>query len=352
MRKIFNIPVLFAVLALTLVSCKSELKTIALVKDFELDKNNLIKEAQITEKMAENAELFRKSVSSKCAECGVYINDDVVKIYEDRPKVLAARCILLGITDAYIYVKYDQMGTHDYSTMLRNLVKGLHLAGVKVQAVIVDPAIYSFKTDLVSKYIQKIEDFNAKYDADTKFDGVSIDIQPDNFVRNSELYNYGVLYRWANDNYGKGGDNDLLMKQCLGILEKAKKNLAGMTLAQTISHYYDTEVAKGTLTCGKVDEFLKYADTVRVIANSSDKRDIWEYASQVLLKAERGQSVVVSVKTSKSIHGDKVRDTSLSWKSWGKIVKDLEFIVDMGGKHASFRGLAFHDYEGLEKAWE
>lgn len=352
MRKNFYIPALLAVLMLTIVSCRSILNTAVPVTDFALDKNALVKEAQVSEKMAENAELFRKNVSSKCTECGVYISDDVVKIYEHRPKVLAARCMLLGVTDAYIYVKYDELKTYDYSTMLRNVVKGLHAAGIRVQAVIVDPAIYSFKTELIAKYIQQIKDFNAKYDEETKFDGISIDIQPDNFIRNSETYNYGVLYRWSNDNYGKGGDNDMLMKQCFAILEKAKQNVNQMSLAQTISHYYDTETTNGALTVGKIDNFLKYADTIRVIANSSDRRDIWDYASQVILKSTKAQSVVISVKTSKSIHGDKIRDISLSWKSWGKIVKDLEFVADIAGKHASFRGLAFHDYEGLEKAWE
>ena len=216
------------------------------------------------------------------------------------------------------------------------------------------PAIYSDDKKKTAGEVKNILEFNEKSGGGTdKFDGLFINIQPSEFSRNVKQYNSGILYKWDSDiSYGPGKDNDLLMKQAFIILEEARKCAPSIELGQKIAWFYDGDARTGRLSLGKTDDFLKHCDYLMISAYSSEWRDILEYVLPNIKHTEKKHGILIAVKTSISTNGGNIREVSLSWKGWFRICRDMENVIKNVQKYPSFRGVVFHDYEGLEKAWE
>ncbi|OGV46584.1 MAG: hypothetical protein A2017_17330 [Lentisphaerae bacterium GWF2_44_16] len=312
------------------------------------------KEAELSPKMVSSAALFKKSVSSKCSECAVYMNERLYKIYEKRENVLAARCSVLGITDVYLYFNNKDLKDKEFSLKLRTIISALHSKKIRCHAMLHDPAIYADDRKKTAEEIKNVLAFNEKSGGSTdKFDGLFINIQPHEFSRDAQIYKSGIMYKWNSDtSYGLGKDNDLLMKQAFVVLEEARKCAPSVELGQKVAWFYDSDAGSGKLSLGKTDDFLKHCDYLMVSAYSSEWRDILEYILPNIRHTEKKNSILLAVKTSVNINGGDIREVSLSWKGWFRICKDMENVIKNIGKYPSFRGVVFQDYEGLEKAWE
>jgi hypothetical protein len=319
----------------------------------ELYEPDVAKAGKTTKLMLKKANFFKEKIQGNCKNLGVFISHVSYKLYNHRFNILAARCALLGINQAYLECDMKKMGKSEYAESIRNLISALRRRKIKVLAVIKSPRLYASPGN-IDDYLDKIISFNNGADsADEEFDGVLSDIRPDLMTGKSKKYTKGILYKWSPYSFGKGRDNDMLMKDTFRMLKYLKGNIShGMELAQALAPEYEENFKKGYLTSGGVNEFLKDCNFVALFAFSSDRRDILDVSLNTLKSAKKKDSVLICVKTAVSQYGGADKDESLSWKSWFKFVKDLEYVSENASSCASFGGFIFYDYNGLERMLE
>ena len=353
MLKIFPRLCVIICVCIMMLSCSSVKETATPETAKTETETDINKEAELSGKMIKNAELFKKSIASKCHETAVYMNERLYKIYEKRENILAARCSALGITDVYLYFDNKNLKDKEFSGKLRTYIVALHSRKIRCHAMLHDPAVYADDKKKTAQEIGNILEFNKAAGDDTgKFDGVLVNIQPHEYARDARIYNRGILYKWDDASYGPGKDNDMLMRQAFNVIEEARKCAPSLELAQKVAWFYDGDARSGKISIGRTEDFLKHCDYLMVSAYSSEWRDILEFAQPSIRNTEKKNSVVIAVKTSININGNDIREVSLSWKGWFRICKDMENVIKSVQKHPSFRGVVFQDYEGLEKAWE
>lgn len=336
-----------ALLLFLLASCKSNK---CVVEVYEPDVN---KAAKATKLMRKKAEFFKARLEDKCKSLGVFITKESYKLYKHRFNILAARCALLGINQAYLECDKDKIGEAEYAGTLRTLISALRRRKIKALAVIKSPRLFADK-DNIRHYLDKIKTFNNNANsADEEFDGIFADTRPDLMTGKNKEYTNGILYQWSPYSFGKGKDNEMLMKETFSMLRALREHISsGMELGQAVSHSYEEEFQRGELTLGGVNEFLKLCDFVLVFSFSSDRRNIFDYSMNVLKAAKKKDGVLICIRTTVSLYGGADKEESLSWKSWFKFVKDLEYVADNSSAYKSFGGLIFYDYNGLEKILE
>ncbi len=311
------------------------------------------KTGNISKKMKKRAAFLKEKVNSKCDSMGMFIGQDSYLLYDGRFDMLAARCAVLGITDAFLSCKLEKFGDSEHLSMLRTLLASLHRRKIRAYAIMSSPQLFANKKNIAG-YASKITDFNNNAELQEEmFDGILADTRPDIICGKSKQYKQGVMYKWASSTYGKNMDNDMLMKRTFDILEYMKKNLPGkMSAMQAVSSFYEEKAREGKLTLGKADDFLKYCSCLLLIIPGNNRRDIFDSALTVLQGTKKAKSVLIRVNVTINKYGGADDDKSLGDKSWFKMVKDLEYVSGNASAHKSFRGIAFFNYFGLEKMWD
>lgn len=302
--------------------------------------------APLTQLMKDRAAFLKERVFSKCAASGVFITQQGMTLYEGRTDELAKRILLLGFTDAFLI--FDPLAGAA-SASLGEFSLSLSKQGIKVWLYIDSPRLYAGDVQLDPMIVSTVSFCSAH----PEIGGVFIYQRPDQICGPARNYNSNILYAWDDECYGKGLDNDQLIKCALDIVSKFRKALPEkVELMQMVSPTYDKCVKEGMLSKGSASDFLKMCSMLCVSAYFSDRIEIMENIEQPLKNVKKDSSLFVAVRTHVDRYGGADKEKSLSGKSWFKLVKDLESVIGSAASFKSFRGIAFYDYYGLEKMWE
>lgn len=324
--------------ALLLASCFSWDKSIHSTKVDELSST------QITPLMQERSDYIKSRVFSKCKASGVFISEPVITLYAGRTPELAKRIKMLGITDAFLLFvpEADPNRLNEFS-------KSLSSSGINVWLYIDSPRLYA-GDKVLSTIIQAAAAFSSSHPG-TK--GVMIYQRPDLLIGPSKNHTSNILFSWDEDAYGRGKDNDMLMKSALAIDAKFREALPPqIELMQMVSPIYDKRIKDGWLSTGSSADFMKICSKLCIATYFSDREKIADNAAIPLENISSKASAFIAVRTYVDIYGGADKEKSLSDKSWFKLVKDLESVINTANPIESFRGIIFYDYYGLEKMWE
>ena len=298
----------------------------------------------VTPVMRERAAYIKDRVFSKCAASAVFISHQGITLYSGRAEEMAKRASLLGFTDAFLL--FD---TNADTAQLVEFSESFGKSGINVWLYIDSPRLYA-GDKILSAIIASTVGYCT---AHPEVKGVLIYQRPDLIRGTTKNYTSDILFNWDDDAYGKGLDNDMLMKSALDIAAKFRKALpAKVEIMQMISPFYDSRIKDASLSTGSTADFMKICSKLCIAAYFSDRFQIDENIQPPLKKAQEKASVFVAVRTYVDIYGGADKEKSLSDKSWFKLVKDLESITKSAASSKSFRGIAFYDYYGLEKMWE
>ncbi|OGV31764.1 MAG: hypothetical protein A2020_05590 [Lentisphaerae bacterium GWF2_45_14] len=336
--KIFPKQCLALLIPLLFISCVSKKVEVPVMKTDKLATT------PVTPIMKMRAEYIRERVFSKCAASAVFISHQTITLYYGRTDELAERCSILGFTD--VLVLFD---TQKDSNDLDSFIKSLDNAKINVWLYIDSPSLYS-GNEFLTTLLASVNKFRNEHPS---LKGLLIYQRPDLIFGPGRRYTSHILYHWDDDSYGKGKDNDLLMKSALDIAEKFRKAFPPeFEIAQMLSPFYDSRIKDGSLVHGSTSDFMKICSKVCIAAYFSDRFQIEENIQTPLQNIKSPASAFVAVRTYVDIYGGADKEKSLSDKSWFKLTKDLESVLKTAGDFKSFRGIAFYDYYGLEKMWE
>ncbi|MEI8245671.1 MAG: hypothetical protein WCI51_07570 [Lentisphaerota bacterium] len=344
--RILLIMFLSAAGAVILCSCKSDKID---NKDFRLP--------PITAEMKSKAAELKKALFPACREFGVFITVNTIDLYEQEPEALGDRLSLLGVTDAYFDFDLNLLKKSDFTKSLHKIVTELRKRNIRCSPVIGDEPLYkpNHKSDgiaAIDNAIGEIKSFNRWISAKKEFTGIAPVINPHRVNYGNINIKSGMLYSWSENTFGKNGENDMIMKHAFDILQDIKKEAEPLPLSVIIDHSYHNRAVKGDLSCGDINDFLKYGDHVILTSYAKYSNEIKALVMNVLKDCKQPDSVVLCVRTARTIYGDDAETVSFTRKKWKQFINDLNALVQGTSKYKSFRGIAFREFEGLELQWE
>ncbi len=158
-------------------------------------------------------------------------------------------------------------------------------------------------------------------------------------------------WRWnGRSGYGIGKDNDMMVRQAIDILKRVRSKIPKVIFSNAISHSLHHHAVNGDLSVGRINDFLEVCDYVLIMAYSDRSERIVRICLDELKEGDRNSSIMICVKTSFNKVGGK--STSLYWKGWNNALRSLKYVIEKVRVYPSFRGIAFFEYDGLEKMWE
>lgn len=308
----------------------------------------MISTAEATELMVEKAAAYRKASMLKGKRNGVYVySGGTFDAYVSRPEKLAARIAMLGFKDVYLSPGTSRIT--NASDALKRFIAAC--SGYKIDVYAIgasESSQYLANASKVTQDVNQIISYNGKVSANQRFAGISADIEP-HTIHNKLSTTYP--YTWDSvSNYGKGKDNDQLLKLTLERLSSAGTALhqAGLKLGEAIFYNYQIYFDQGQLEYGSTGQFLQSCDYLVTMAYLTTKESIWSKSEPGIKAAGKANSVSVCVKT--RINEDS--GSSIQSLGWNNLLEVAKYVNQKGSAYESYRGFDMFTFDGIETMWE
>ena len=308
----------------------------------------MISAAEATELMVEKAAAYREASMLDGKRNGIYVYSGATfDAYVSKPEKLAARIAMLGFKDVYLSPGSSRIT--NASDALKKFIAACSTYGIDVYAIgSAESSQYLANAARVTQDVNQIIAYNNKVSYGQKFAGISADIEPHTI---HEKLSGTYPYTWDSAaNYGKGKDNDQLLKLTLERLESAGTALhsAGLKLGEAIFYNYQIYYDQGQLEYGSTTQFLKSCDYLVTMAYLTNKESVWSKSEPGLKAAGKANSVSICVKT--RINDDS--GSSIQSLGWKNLLEVAKYINQKGTAYESYRGFDMFTFDGIETMWE
>lgn len=308
----------------------------------------MISAAEATELMVEKAAAYREASMLDGKRNGIYVYSGATfDAYVSKPEKLAARIAMLGFKDVYLSPGSSRIT--NASDALKKFIAACSAYGIDVYAIgSAESSQYLANAARVTQDVNQIIAYNNKVSYGQKFAGISADIEPHTI---HEKLSGTYPYTWDSAaNYGKGKDNDQLLKLTLERLESAGTALhsAGLKLGEAIFYNYQIYYDQGQLEYGSTAQFLKSCDYLVTMAYLTNKESVWSKSEPGLKAAGKANSVSICVKT--RINDDS--GSSIQSLGWKNLLEVAKYINQKGTAYESYRGFDMFTFDGIETMWE
>ena len=213
---------------------------------------------------AARAVQFRK-MTSDFAVRGIGVFPEA---FENRysPAEVSSRIRALGFNRVYCTITTEKALNENFIALLREFGN----VGLPVEVVLRQQDFYrrnqtnQLLRDLVWQYpslkdaVQMVLKFNLKLPEDVrKISGITLVTGAHTFTNANVERTRGQLYAWAEDRYGIGQDNDMLMRQMFTQLKEIAALPGMLPLTIGIQDFYHENAVAGKLSCGSIRDFAK-----------------------------------------------------------------------------------------------
>lgn len=156
----------------------------------------------------------------------------------------------------------------------------------------------------------------------------------------------GMLYRWSEENYGIGSDNDILMKQFLADLARYQKmaKVDNIRFSVAVPALYHAKASAGMLSAGRVTDFLQTADTVLVMGYGNKPSEYLKSLQEMLGSDSSGRvrcGMVLSGHVSESVG-------ALRRRSWQDFFRILSVMHRSCGNMPGYGGMVLIPWQNVE----
>ena len=259
------------------------------------------------------------------------------------PAEIAERIQQLGFNRAYCYITTETALDEHLTALLREFGKRSIPAEIvvfqrdyyrKIHAnQMIRPLIIQYPT--LKDTVKKIIKFNTALPEDVKkLSGITIIAGAHNFTDNHVERSFGQLYAWAENRYGIGRDNDMLMRQFFDELKaiSAFKNLLPLTVG--IPDFYHDKAQSGELSCGTVNDFSKFGK-VMVINHGNVATQLVKRAEDELKNPQK-TAVLIAV----NLNNHTAQKTGgLRRRDWNDFCRALTYAGKNFSAYSTFDGM-------------
>ena len=308
----------------------------------------MISAAEVTDLMVEKAKEYREASVLEGHRNGIYVYSGATfDAYVSKPEKLAARVAMLGFKDVYLSPGSSRINNADAG--LRRFIASYSKYGIDVYAVALSSLQNLVSASTTISEVERIAKYNETVSSGERFAGIAADLEP--HTCHDANKPSGVQYTWNSaSNYGKGKDNDQLLRLTLDRLHTAGDVLhsAGLRLAEAIFYNYQIYYDQGQLEYGSTAQFLNDCDFLITMAYLTSKESILSKSEPGLKAAGKNGSVSICVKTRmNSDSGSSIQN--LGWKN---LLEVARYVNEKASAYPSYRGFDMFTFDGLETMWE
>lgn len=283
---------------------------------------------------------FRKVTANfKVRGIGVY-----PEAFRERytPAEVAERIQSLGFNRAYCYISTETALDDHLTSVLRELGKRSIPAEIVVfqrdyyrknhANQLLRPFLFQYPT--LKKAVQKIIDFNDDLPEDVKkISGLTIIAGAHDFTTANVERSHGQLYAWAEDRYGIGRDNDMLIRQLFAELKAIAAFEALPPLTIGIPDFYHDKAVNGELSCGKVADFAKFGK-VMVINHGNVATQLVKRAENELKSAKQPLLIAINLNNHTA-----QKDGGLRRRDWNDFCRAVDYAGKKFTAYSGFDGV-------------
>lgn len=258
------------------------------------------------------------------------------------PAEVAERIQSLGFNRAYCYISTETALDDHLTSVLRELGKRSIPAEIVVfqrdyyrknhANQLLRPFLFQYPT--LKKAVQKVIDFNNDLPEDVKkISGLTIIAGAHDFTTANVERSHGQLYAWAEDRYGIGRDNDMLIRQLFAELKAIAAFEALPPLTIGIPDFYHDKAANGELSCGKVADFAKFGK-VMVINNGNVATQLVKRAENELKSAKQPLLIAINLNNHTA-----QKDGGLRRRDWNDFCRAVDYAGKKFTAYSGFDGV-------------
>ena len=313
--------------------------------------------ADINKGMINRTAQFRQTVVKNSVRTGVVIDTKTQNFYAHTQQRLAARCKLLGFTDAFIAVNAKSFEEHP--DHLRQLLVQLHRAGIKCHASMDLNYLYHYRAGLdlnplsgtpAEQAIGTVTRFNGV--PEESFDGIEAQIMPERISPDDVSGPVAPLFNWGENRFGRGGENDVVIRQTLTLMESVRQHSDNLIVTENVEHDLSDRTCEGQLSKAGINDFLEFCDRLIINPGSSDPDEIIEHASLEVENARKRHSLSIRIVTGDDFYSENYRKLSFGHKPWDTVLAELQRVCRTCRRNPAFAGLVFDNFSGFEILWE
>ena len=175
-----------------------------------------------------------------------------------------------------------------------------------------------------------------------------VHIAPDLYNGKNAVRMYDHLYCWAENRYGKGGDNDLLMLEAYEQLRAiaAIPGLPPLTIA--FADFFHEKAKAGELSVGTVGDFAKVSPRLAVLNTANLPSRMSRNVADELADAPRGCHIIAAVPLA---HHTSVDADRLRRRHWNDFIRAVNALVDTAKRDDNFAGVILSPFSVVEYLW-
>ncbi|MBR7120957.1 MAG: hypothetical protein IKC94_01805 [Lentisphaeria bacterium] len=188
----------------------------------------------------------------------------------------------------------------------------------------------------LAQAVADVVQYNLELPENIRIAGVTVILTPHLFNGNNTERIRDHLYRWGENRYGIGGDNDMLIRESLEYLRQISGIASLPLLTAAIADFIHEKAAAGELSCGKIDDFAKYASRIIVISSANLPGRIPGTIRQELAGAGKDIPVIAAVPLADhtSLDSDRLRR-----RNWFDFQRSIDHLVKQSMPYPAFRGV-------------
>lgn len=261
---------------------------------------------QVTQLLADRADALAQLWRNDPVR-SVLLRESDLEYYQNNRKGLLVRLRLMRVNHVCVAVETAGLFSGDLRRMLRETVGDLGVAGIRCSLAL---SPYRFQPsrpmpillrlggldDPFEEVFSSVLRFNADLPENARLTGVMIRADVHRFNESNPNLPPGQLYRWRENDYGIGSDNDIMMRECFRKLAEWRARAAEKHLkfAVAIPALYHEKAAAKELSKGTVKDFLSVADDVIVLGYGS-KPSLYLQSLRRALKGTSGRKVCCGI---------------------------------------------------------
>lgn len=164
---------------------------------------------------------------------------------------------------------------------------------------------------------------------------------------------YDIPLSWDSQNgYGPDGPNSAVMLWVLEQIAEIRRLTADQDFvySQALGHFYEDRFARGELSAGGIEDFLKDCDYVILMNYSDDPARLIRQARLEIENSPRPASIEVVVKTADNRVG--ALSTTFADQGWPKMMHALDLLCSAFQSYDTFRGIGFFEFQSLQELWQ
>ncbi len=201
-----------------------------------------------------------------------------LSLYHNCRKDLVERLKLLQVNYVYMNVESADLFSWGRRDLLLDMIESLGEVGIRSDLVLVQEAFLEERHRggrSADRLLEEVFDEAVRINRrlPDEYPAAGITIRPClHLLTGSNLrLPVGQMYRWSEDDYGIGSDNDLMIKDFIKCLNgmRLRAHEENLKFSVVLPAFYHERAVKGDLELGKSTDFLKHADRIIVTGHGN-----------------------------------------------------------------------------------